>query len=116
MAAAWHRPSDVVGAFLVGTGWSALVALCSARWFPGIFSGEASERRSPITPRDVLFGGLALAGGYAVALIAVIARDGGTIDWTLPGGTFIAACGAIAVAAALSTVALLVALRVSLRA
>jgi PAP2 superfamily len=116
VAAAWHRPSDVVGAFLVVTGWSAVVALFSAIWFPGIFSGEASARRSPITPRDVLLGGLALAGGYAVALIAVIARDGGTIDWTLPGGTFIAACAAIAVAAALLTTALLVALRRSLRA
>jgi lysylphosphatidylglycerol synthetase-like protein (DUF2156 family) len=116
VAAAWHRPSDVVGAFLVVTGWAAVVALCSARWFPGIFSGEASDRSSPITPRDVLIGGLALAGGYVVALVAVVARDGGTIDWTLPGGTFIAACGAIAVAAALLTLALLVALRRSVRA
>ncbi|MGB2712432.1 MAG: phosphatase PAP2 family protein [Conexibacter sp.] len=115
VAAGWHRPSDVAGAYLVVTGWAALVALAALIRFPGLFSAaahDAGERRGEpiLAPRHLLLAGIALAGGYVALLAFVLARRGSDIDWTLPGGTFLAAGAMLAVLAALLTAALLAAL------
>jgi hypothetical protein len=57
----WHRPSDVVGAYLVSVAWAALVAAVLAA-APG--AGELRPR-GRASPRA------ALAGGAAAAVLAV---------------------------------------------
>lgn len=114
VAAGWHRPSDVAGAYLVVVGWAALVALATARRFPSAFAAEAPPERPLLQGNHLAIVGVALAAGYVAALAAVLARHGGAIDWTLPGGTFLSACVALTVLAALATVALLAALRSAL--
>ncbi len=117
VAAGWHRPSDVAGAYLVVTGWSALVAIASARRFPGIFSAEPPRPgAAAIEPRHLLLGVLALAAGYVAMLAAVLARRGGDIDWTLPGHNFLGACVALVALVTLLGAALLLALRMLERA
>ncbi len=116
VAAGWHRPSDVAGAFLVVTGWAAIVALAGALRFPGLFSAAPpSAEQQPaaiaIQPRHLLLGALTLVGAYVALLTAVLVRRGGEIHWTLPGGSFLAASGALALLAALLTAALLGALQ-----
>lgn len=110
VAAGWHRPSDVAGAFLVVTGWAALVALVSSAYVPDVFDEpppDAVERA--IAPRHLLAVALTLAATYVVLLAALLVRRGGDIDWVLPGGTFLASSVAIAVLAAILLPALLVA-------
>ncbi|HYV15417.1 MAG TPA: phosphatase PAP2 family protein [Conexibacter sp.] len=111
VAAGWHRPSDVAGAYLVVVGWGALVAFATARRFPRAFAAEAPSERPLLQSSHLAIVGVALAAGYVAALVAVLARHGGAIDWTLPGGTFLSACVALVALAALTTVALLIALR-----
>jgi len=116
VAAGWHRPSDVVGAYLVVTGWAALVALAMELRWPGMLAGERGEARraTRVASRQLLAGGLVLSAGYAAVLAVVLAREAGRIPWTLPGKPFLAACAAMAVAVAALTSALLAALGRSL--
>jgi membrane-associated phospholipid phosphatase len=113
VAAGWHRPSDVAGAYLVVVGWGALVALGTALRVPHAFAAEPDPPREGPLLRSghVAAVGIALAAAYVAALAVVLARHGGAIDWTLPGGRFLAACVALAALAALATTALLAALR-----
>ncbi len=101
----WHRPSDVVGAYLVAVAWAALVAavLASA---PG--AGELA-RRGPAAGRAARAGGglaIALSVGFG-ALVAAATQD--RIDLVEFAGdrtTFAAAAAASAVAGAALAAAL----------
>lgn len=121
VAAGWHRPSDVAGAFLVVIGWTAVVALAGALRFPGLFSGAPPAADRPadaiaFQPRHLLLGALALAGAYVALLTALLVRRGDEIHWTLPGAGFLAASAALAVLAAALVAALLIALQHALPA
>ncbi len=115
VAAGWHRPSDVGGAFLVVTGTAAVVALVS----------EAVDRRTfsnrpRAWPRAAFTGGAAflgvglLATGFVAAVAIAAASRAGRIHWTLVDGAFVGACAAIAGLAALLMALLLWALRSAL--
>ena len=45
-----HWPSDVVGGFLLGLGWSAFVVWLPERWLPNPSWGWIRRRRSGLTP------------------------------------------------------------------
>lgn len=116
VAAGWHRPSDVAGAYLVVTGWAAVVALVSAARFPGVFAAAPASAPPPpgaitLAPRHLLLGALALAGAYIALLAAVLARRGGEIHWTLPGKPFLAASAALVVLVSVLMLALIAGLR-----
>ncbi len=69
----WHRPSDVVGAYLVTVAWAALVAAVLAAG-PG--AGELRARR-PASRRAVRAGG-AVAVALALGFGAVVAAAAGS--------------------------------------
>lgn len=78
VTAAWHRPSDVIGAFLVTTGCAAVIgAALVAEWGPG---SAAARRRALRTDRLVvpLLGVSAVlltVMGFAVASTVAAIRD-----------------------------------------
>jgi hypothetical protein len=98
----------------VVVGWAALVAVVTARRLPSVFAPEAPPERPLLHTRHLALLAVALVAGYVAALAAVLARRGGEIDWTLPGGTFLAACALLAALSALATLVLLAALRSAL--
>jgi membrane-associated phospholipid phosphatase len=123
VAAGWHRPSDVVGALLVVTGWAAgmvlVVALVDRRAF--------TEERLPAAdadawPRPVVAGSyvvlalLLLGLGWLTAIAIVAARHVGAVDLSRPNAAFVAACASIAAVAALLLAALMTVLREALPA
>lgn len=113
IAAGWHRPSDVAGAFFVVGTWAAIAALLDAlleRRRP-----SAAQWPRPAVARNFLvLGALLLAAGYAGTLAIVAAGRAGAVDWTAVNAAFAGACVAVAALAALLMAALLAAVRASL--
>jgi hypothetical protein len=106
IAAGWHRPSDVAGAYFVPTAWAALAGLVSAAHQRRRGHGTRWPRAS--TARNLL--GLAaalLTAGYAATLAIVAASRSGQVDWTAVDGAFAGACATVAALAALLMAALL---------
>lgn len=78
VTAGWHRPSDVVGAFLVTVGWTAVVAaVLVAEWGPGSAAGRRHALRSDrLTVLLLAVGAILLAVvGFAVASTVAALRD-----------------------------------------
>jgi hypothetical protein len=94
----WHYPSDVVGGFLLATGW-ALVALAGlraaeARWpSAGIIRGAARIALAPLAMP-------VLAGASIVALLVLIPHAAGIATFTHAHTTAVGVAGAIAASAA----------------
>ncbi len=59
---AWHRPSDVIGAYLVAAGWCALAAAAAARAEPGPRRAISARTERATT---------AVAGLLAIAFLAI---------------------------------------------
>jgi membrane-associated phospholipid phosphatase len=93
VATASHRPSDVVGAALVVTGWAAAVAALL------IGPGTPRVRRRPSLLRAspwMAIGGLALlVASFAVAAVSIVAFHYGRLGTVELGHAFVAASAAI---------------------
>ncbi|MGN6190267.1 MAG: phosphatase PAP2 family protein [Conexibacter sp.] len=125
IAAGWHRPSDVAGALLVVTGWTAAVVLAVALVDREAFGAErvgdaASVRSTWARTRDVegyvLLAVGVLAAGWVLTVAIVGGRRVGAIELTTLNAAFVAACACVAALAALLLAALLTVLRESLPA
>jgi membrane-associated phospholipid phosphatase len=114
VAAGWHRPSDVVGAYLVTTAWAAgTVAFAAAYDDTAYLRTERSWPDGTLALRYLL-GAIALAAlGFVGAVGIAFAAETGRIGWTLVDAAFLAACASVVAAAALLMAALLYALRLS---
>jgi membrane-associated phospholipid phosphatase len=78
VTAAWHRPSDVIGAFLVTVGWAALVAaVLVAEWGPGSVAERRRARRGErlVVPLLGVSAVLLAVVGFAVASTVAALRD-----------------------------------------
>lgn len=110
VAAGWHRPSDVAGAFFVVIGWAALAGLADMALQRRRVSAQSWPQ--PAVARGYLvLGGVLLTGGYLVTLAIVAAGRAGTIQWTAVDAAFAGACVAIVGLAAVLMAALLAAMR-----
>jgi membrane-associated phospholipid phosphatase len=78
VTAGWHRPSDVIGAFLVTVGWAAAVgAVLVAEWGPGSVAGRLHALRADRLVVPLLAVGAVLLAvvGFAVASTVAALRD-----------------------------------------
>ena len=125
IAAGWHRPSDVAGALLVVTGWTAAVALAMALVDPDAFGEERADvgsasRSTWARTRDVegyaLLAAAALVVGWVLTIAIVGGNRVGAIELTALNAAFVAACACVAALAAALLAALLTVLRASLPA
>jgi hypothetical protein len=102
LALQWHYPSDVVGGFLVATGWccATLAALrySRERW-PERGTMRRAARAAFAAPsgRALAWAGVALA---AVAILVALARAGTLVSFAARYTSFVLVAGAIAFAAA----------------
>jgi membrane-associated phospholipid phosphatase len=111
VAAGWHRPSDVLGSYLV------TIAIASLTVAAALTLNRRDFQRSPFSGPDASMwtrwlgiGGAMLVGAYIVAVAVVIAGAVGITDWSRVHGAFIAGCASLVAAAALLMVAFLAAL------
>lgn len=126
IAAGWHRPSDVAGAMLVVTGWTAVVVLVASLVDRHAFAegdddavgdGERSTwLRSPDLGGYVTVAAVALGAAWLITVAIVGGRRMGAIELTNWNAAFLAACACVAALGALLLVALLAVLRESLPA
>lgn len=111
VATASHRPSDTIGAALVVTGWSAVVAAVLLR------SDPVDTPRKPtlasFNPWMALSGIALLVGSFAVAAITILAAHYGRLETIHFGRAYVAAAGAITGSVFICTAALLIALQSS---
>jgi membrane-associated phospholipid phosphatase len=113
LAAGWHRPSDVGGAYFVVVCWAALVALVDSR--AERHKVDASRWPRPAIARHYyVIGGALLALGYVGTIGIVAAGQAGAVDWSAVDAAFAGACVTIAGLAALLMAALLAAMRAAL--
>jgi membrane-associated phospholipid phosphatase len=110
VAAGWHRPSDVAGAFFLVAGWAALTAMLDSG-AERHRADAATLRRPAIARHWLVLGGLLLAGGYLATIAIVAAGRAGAVDWSAVDGAFTGACVTIAGLAAVLMAALLAAMR-----
>ena len=78
VTAGWHRPSDVIGAFLVTVGWAAAVgAVLVAEWGPGSAAPTRRALRSDrlVVPLLAISAVLLTVVGFAVASTVAALRD-----------------------------------------
>jgi membrane-associated phospholipid phosphatase len=115
VAAGWHRPSDVVGAYFVTTAWAAGVVAFAATRDEDAFLRSNESWPEGVVALRYLIGGIALAAlGYLGAVAIAFAAETGRIGWTIVDAAFLAACASLAALAAILMAALLYALRLSL--
>lgn len=113
VAAGWHRPSDVAGAYFVVIAWAATVALVDSR--AERHRLDRSRWPRPAVARHYLVvGAVLLVAGYLGALGIVAAGQAGAVDWSAVDGAFAGACVTLAGLAAVLMAALLSAMRVAL--
>lgn len=110
IAAGWHRPSDVAGAYFVVGAWAALAALLDLV-LERRRGGAAAWPRPAVARSYLVVGAVLLAAGYACTLAIVAAGRAGAIDWTAVNAAFAGACVAIVGLAAVLMAALLAAVR-----
>ncbi len=114
VAAGWHRPSDVVGAYLVTTAWAAgVIAFAATRDEAAYMRTDLSWPEGTVALR-YLVGGIVLAAlGFMAAVAVAFASETGRIGWTLVDAAFLAACASVVALAAVLMAALLYALRLA---
>lgn len=113
VAAGWHRPSDVAGAYFVVCAWAAAVALVDSR--AKRHKVDAANWPRPVVARTwLLLGGALLALGYLGTLAIVAAGRAGAVDWSAVDGAFAGACVTLAALAAVLMASLLAAMRAAL--
>ncbi len=116
VAAGWHRPSDVLGGYLVTISWASLTIAAA------LIGNRRDFQRSPFSGPDagnwgkyLGLGAVVLAVAYIVAVGVALAGALGITDWERGHGAFIAACASLIAAAGLLMVAFLWALGRSTR-
>jgi hypothetical protein len=115
VAAGWHRPSDVAGAYFVTMAWGAGVVAYAATRDDNAFLHSDDSWPEGVVALRYLVGGIALAAlGYLGAIAIAFASETGRIGWTIVDAAFLAACVTLVALAAVLMAALLYALRVSL--
>lgn len=115
LAAGWHRPSDIAGAFLVAVAWAAAAALVAEAIDRDAFRHtRESWRGGSGALAYLVLGAGVLIVGYLVAIGVAAASEAGAVDWALIDAAFLGACAAIAALGALLMAALLGALTASL--
>jgi membrane-associated phospholipid phosphatase len=114
IAAGWHRPSDVAGAFLVTTAWAAgAVAFAASRDEQAYLQTEGAWPDGTLALR-YLVGGIALAAlGFLAAVAVAFASETGRVGWTIVDAAFLGACASVVALAAILMAALLYALRLA---
>jgi membrane-associated phospholipid phosphatase len=114
VAAGWHRPSDVVGAFLVATAWAAgVVAFAAGRDEQAYLRTETTWPDGTLALRYLLAGIALAALGFMAAVVVAFASETGRIGWTIVDAAFLGASAAVVALAAILMAALLYALRVA---
>jgi hypothetical protein len=114
VAAGWHRPSDVVGAYLVTTAWAAGTVALAARYDDTAYLRTERSWPEGTVALHYLLGAIALAAlGFVGAVGIAFAGETGRIGWTIVDAAFLAACASVVASAALLMAALLYALRLS---
>jgi membrane-associated phospholipid phosphatase len=114
IAAGWHRPSDVVGAFLVTIAWAAgIVAFAATRDERAYLRTERSWPDGTVALRYLLVGIALAALGFLAAVAVAFASETGRIGWTIVDAAFLAACASVVALAAVLMAALLYALRLA---
>lgn len=112
VAAGWHRPSDVVGAYLIVIAWAAAAVALAARLDDDAFlRTEGAWPRGSVALRYLVGGILLAAAGYVVAVGIALASESGRIGWTIVDAAFLAACASLAALAAILMAVLLATLR-----
>ncbi len=91
VAAAWHRPSDVVGGYLVATAWAAATLACWVALFPDRVDLRAITE-AQATRSGARFERVALAlglVGIGTAAGVALSRHADAIPWVDPGPDFV---------------------------
>ncbi|HEY5013242.1 MAG TPA: phosphatase PAP2 family protein, partial [Acidimicrobiia bacterium] len=109
VATASHRPSDVVGAVLVVTGWAAAAAAVLLR--PGIERTRGRPALLRVSPWMALGGIGLLVASFVVAAISIVAFHYGRLGTVELGHAFVAASSAIVGTVLTCTAILLAALQ-----
>jgi membrane-associated phospholipid phosphatase len=109
VATASHRPSDVVGAVLVVTGWAAVVGAVLLR--PGVARSRGRPALLRVSPWMTLGGIGLLVASFVVAAISIVAFHYGRLGTVELGHAFVAASSAIIGTVLVCTAVLLTALQ-----
>jgi hypothetical protein len=114
IAAGWHRPSDVAGAFFVTIAWAAgTVAFAADRDQRAYLRTEHSWPDGTVALRYLLAGIALAALGFLAAVAVAFASETGRIGWTIVDAAFLGACASVVALAAILMAALLYALRLA---
>lgn len=91
IAAAWHRPSDVVGGYMVATAWAAAALGTWVALFPDRVDMRAIRGVRPVrvAARYERIAALLGLGGIAAAIGLTLADSHGEIAWLDPGPDFV---------------------------
>jgi hypothetical protein len=112
VTAGWHRPSDVMGAFLVVMLWAGIAAAALIRWRGATPEREAEHNGSPdINPTMAWMGAVLLALGFAGFVIVYLAIRQDRLDAVRLDGAYAASLVAIVGVGLVLMSALLAALR-----
>lgn len=112
VTAGWHRPSDVIGGFLVVVVWTGLATGGLMRWRGAAREAEPPPPSEPrISPRFARVGAVLLALGFAGFTIVYVAIRQGRLDAVRLDGAYAAAQIVIVGTGLLAMAALLAALR-----
>jgi membrane-associated phospholipid phosphatase len=112
VTAGWHRPSDVLGGFLVVTAWAGITTAALIRWRGATSAAGGSRSAEPrVSPALARVGAVLLALGFAGFVIVYVALRLDRLDAVRLDGAFAAAQIAIVGGGFLVMAALLAALR-----
>jgi membrane-associated phospholipid phosphatase len=112
VTAGWHRPSDVIGGFLVVALWTGLAVAGLMRWRGAVAERDPGAHREPVvSPTFAWTGAVLLALGFAGFVIVYLAIRQDRLDAVRLDGAYAAALIVIVGAGMLVMAALLAALR-----
>jgi len=112
VTAGWHRPSDVIGGFLVVTMWTGLAVAGLMRWRGAVAErGPELQRPALVSPTFAAVGAVLLALGFAGFVIVYLAIRQDRLDAVRLDGAYVAALIVIVGTGLLAMAALLAVLR-----
>jgi membrane-associated phospholipid phosphatase len=110
LALAWHFPSDILGGFLVATGWTflgvAALWAAAARWPARTGRAAVVRARDTVAPS-----GVAVVAAAACAGAVALARPAATLAYAQAHTTFVVGAAALAAASCALAVGVALALR-----
>ena len=112
VTAGWHRPSDVIGGYLVVTMWTGLAVAGLMRWRGAVAErGPELQRRAVVSPTLAAGGAVLLALGFVGFVIVYLAIRQDRLDAVRLDGAYVAALIVIVGTGLLAMAALLAVLR-----